>query len=159
MSRSLSANVREELYNAQADACFLVLLTIDSDDLASPIYVVNNTENITSNAIEYTAYGFQFILPAEEESGVANASIVIDNVDRSFVQAIRSVRTPLTVIANIIEAGDPDTIEVGPYEFSLRNVSYTAKQISGDLYYENYLQENVSTIKFSNQNFPGLFDN
>lgn len=158
MSRNLSDSTREALYNAQTDACFLVLLKLDSDELASPIYVVNNTENIISVSIEYTAIGFKFILPSEEEEGVSNASIVIDNVDRTIVEAVRSVRKPLTVTANIIEASTPDTIEVGPLEFQLRNVKYNASQVSGDLYYNNYLEKNAGTIKFSNLNFPGLFD-
>lgn len=157
MSRTLSTNARRALFASETSACFLALLEFTSDELTEPIYVVNNYENITHNGQVYTAVGFSFTLPTEEDGTVSNASLSLDNVDRSFTAAIRTIRQPLNVRAKVIEASNPDDIEIGPFDFQLRDVSYNSTTITGTLYYLNYVTKNAGTIKFSNQNFPGLY--
>jgi len=48
-------------------------------------------------------------------------------------------------------------VEAGPWTFYLRNVSYDAKVVSGELLPEHGLRFNVSTIRYRNIEFPGLY--
>ena len=157
MARTTTSATRSNLYAPATTACYLVLLDVTSTELTNPIYVVNNNEDVTHNSQVYSALGFQFSLPAEKDSEVASSQITIDNVDRNFATAIRSVRNPLNITARIIEASDPDTVEVGPFDFQLRAVKYTASTITGQMYYMNYVEKNAGIHQFSNLIFPGLY--
>lgn len=158
MARTVSQDVRRALYASSTSNCFLVLLDITSTELAQPLRVVNNTEPVTSNGNVYQSIGFTFVLPAETENTVESANLTLDNVDRAFTIAIRSVRRPLNVRAVVIESSDPDTIEIGPFDFQLRNVRYGPDTLSGQLLFNNYVERNASTVTFSNQYFPGLYN-
>ena len=158
MARNVSATARAAVNAPQTGEVFLTLVKIDHDDLSAPLYFVNNTENITSNSIEYFATAFSISPPAEEDGVIRNTSIAIDGVDRSVVQAIRSISgNPPTITMSIILASTPDVVEAGPWEFTLTNVHYNAYTVSGDLIYQNYVRDNLSMIKYSANNFPGLY--
>jgi len=49
MPRSISSTAQAAINAQETDEIFLILLTISHDDLAEPIRVVSNNENITSN--------------------------------------------------------------------------------------------------------------
>ena len=89
--------------------------------------------------------------------GYGNSQLTIDNVDRSIVQAVRTISGPATVSAKIVLASNPDYTEAGPWDFSLRNVTYNRQQVSGQLIYSMNLHDYVSVMRFDTINFPGLF--
>ena len=158
MARTISAGMREQLYRPQTNACYLTLMEFYSDDLTESIYLVNNNESITHNSQEYSPYNFNFTLPDEDESQALNTQITISNIDRRLTIALRSVRNPLNVRVRIIEASSPDTVEVGPFIFVMRDVSYNNRTITGSLQYLNYVDKNASKYTYSNLEFPGLYD-
>jgi hypothetical protein len=55
--RDFSAAARENLLATSADEPFLVLLEITHADLAVPVRVVNDTQAMTSNGIEFIGLG------------------------------------------------------------------------------------------------------
>ncbi len=155
---SVSSNKAVRAINSQqTDEIFLVTLDITHEDLLSPIYVVNNRYNIVSNGKTYIATAFDFTLPSQEDGVLHNSTLVIDNVDRTILETIRSIDSAPTIEANIILASDPDIIEDGPREFTLRNVTYNRNTISGDLVYGIFLMDYCGTHKYKNLSFPGLF--
>ena len=158
MSRNLSSVAVQALLLPQTDQIFLVILEIDHDDFGSPIRVVNNTEAITSNGNVYSPLAFHFSPPVEEDGTIRNSSIVLDAVDRSVIIALRAIDSPApTVSASIIRAAAPDTIEAGPWDFSLRSVSYDAQRVSGELVPDNPLRRIASAVRYTNILFPGLY--
>lgn len=157
MARTVSADVQKELYLPQTSYCFLTLAEINSDELASPIYLVNNNENILSNGNTYIKCQFEFSPPAEVDGTPQNASIALDGVDRSIIEIIQAINDPLTVTISVIEVTNPDTIEFGAWEFTLRNVSFNYAKVTGDLVFQTYLSDNTGTLKYNNINFPGLY--
>ena len=150
---TVSATFKAVAYAQQTNEVVLVILEIDHDDLAAPIRVVNNTENITSGGDEYLAAGFDIKLPDDD----GKTTISVCNVDRIMVQAIRSISSRPTVTISVILASDPDTIEVGPYIMELSEVSYDAFTVTGTLTFDNFLDEPFPGDKFNPGIFPGLF--
>ena len=126
MSRTISTTARTAINNPQTSEVFLVLLEISHSSLASPIRAVNNWEDITSNEDLYTATAFNFTPPSQEDGVIGSSQLVIDNVDRSIVMAIRAINSPADITASIILADTPDVIEAGPWEFKLRNRAFIA---------------------------------
>ena len=139
------------------DEVWLVLITIDHDDLAQPIRVVNNTEDITSNGETFVGFPFDITLPDAREDAPPRARLVIDNVSREIAQAVRTITSAPTVTIEVVRAGDPDTVEQSWPFFKLRNVKWDVAQVSGDLTLEDFTREPYPAGIFSPASFPGLF--
>jgi len=157
MSRNISNNARVAINSPQTDEVFLVILEISHTDLPAPIRVVNNMQDVVSNGDTYVATAFNFVPPSQQDGEIGRSKLVIDNIDRSIVTAIRSINSPADISASIILADTPDVVEAGPWEFKLRDVTYDRETVSGDLFYLSYLRDNIGTIRYKNIHFPGLF--
>lgn len=155
MARNVSASTREALQASQTDKIFLPLLRIYSDELAEDLYFVQNTENIISNGNTYIAASFSMSLPVQEEGKVQDTTLTISGVNRQITELIRSITSPLDIEMTIIRSDTPDTLEAGPWDFKLRSVTYNVNSISGSLLYETSLRKYISTIRVTNQSFPG----
>lgn len=157
MSRTLSNAALQAVFSQETNQVFLVLLEIDHTDLADPIRVVNNHQAITSNGQTYVPYAFEFDPPDEREGVITSAKLIIDNIDRSIVATIRNLETAPTVTVSIVLADSADTIEAGPLTFLLKNVSYDAETVSGDLIYDELDNLNIPGDTFNPIDFGGLF--
>lgn len=144
-------------FSADTTDVWLVLLTIEHTDLATPIRVVNNTVNITSGGDEYIAFPFNVTLPDAREDAPPRARLIIDNVNREIAEAVRSITSAPTVTIEVIRGADPDTIEITWPYFTLRNVKWDANQVSGDLALEDFTSEPYPAGIFSPASFPGMF--
>lgn len=135
---------------------FLILLTITHDDLAEPIRVVCNTENVTSRASVFLATYFEVELPADDGESVSSARLSFDNVDRAIVQAIRSIATAPDVLMEIVLASQPDTVEAA-FDFVLQAPEWSAQMVSGQLVFEDEINVEMPAHKMSPNLFPGIF--
>lgn len=141
---------------ADASDLPLVLLTIDHADLASPIRVVNNTEDITSNGDTFTAFPFELPMPESPEDAPPRTTLRIDNVSREIGQAIRSISTPADITIQVVRQADPDTYEVTLSGYRLTNVRYNALTVEGDVIREDLTKEPYPFLSYSPAEFPGL---
>jgi len=148
--------LKEAAYAQETDDVFLVLLTITHDDI-TPIRVVNNNENITSDSNLFVAYPFEITLPDSTGDGTPSAQLIIDNVSREIAESIRNITTAPKVSISVIRAADPDTIEITFAPFTLRNVKWDMMKISGDLSMEDIAHEPFPIGQFSPAQFQGLF--
>ena len=159
MSRSWTATaIQQELFKSQSGMClpFLIQISHASWNSGTPYYFVNNTESVTYDGNTYLPFPFSFDPPDETDSGITNARLTIDAVDQSIIEMIRTVPSAPTV--TIIAAYIYDTIEeLVPWTFTFRNVQYQAETVSGELIYEDRLQNQLSPISISARSFPGLF--
>ena len=153
---AITNSFKEAAYLQETDDVFLVLLTITHDDI-TPIRVVNNNENITSDGNLFVAYPFEITLPDSTGDGTPSAQLVIDNVSREIAESIRSISTAPKVTISVIRAADPDTIEITFAPFTLRNVKWDMMKVSGDLSMEDIALEPFPIGQFSPAQFQGLF--
>ena len=160
MSRSTSS-VFKAMTNAQeTKEVLLALVTIAHDNIVGgPLRFVQDLQDLTSNGNVYTAFPFQITLPSESDEGPAKVRLVIDNIDRSIMQTIRSLAptSPPSVSVDLVVASQPDTIEVSMPNMTLRNVSGDAFTIEGDL---NVDEDDLIPFPegiITPQDFPGAF--
>lgn len=159
MSRTTSAALKTAVFSQETNKVFLVLLTIQHADIGSPdtLYFVNNYEDVSSGGDTYTAYPFMINLPGDIEDQLTQVQLVIDNVDRSIVEAIRTLTGPPTVTLSVVLSDTPDVIEAGPFEMTLRNTEWDAITVSGSLQPQDILNEPYPGDGYTPQNFPGMF--
>ena len=157
MSRSLSLAARQAVHAQETDAVFLLLLTLDHEDLAGPIRVVNNTEDVTSRGDTYIAWPFEIALPDEDPDSVARVTLRIDNVDREIVKNLRAISSPLSVGLEVVMAASPDTVEAGPFNMTLVSAEYDALTVTGEIAFEDVLNEPFPGHGYVPSAYPGLF--
>jgi len=153
----LSLAARRAVNAQETDEVFLLLLALDHDDLAEPIRVVNNTEDVTSRGNAYVAYPFEIALPDEDPESVARVTLRIDNVDREIVKSLRAIQAPLSVALEVVMASSPDTVEAGPFNMTLVAAEYDALTVTGELAFEDVLNESFPGHSYIPSEYPGLF--
>lgn len=149
--------LRDSAYGQETDAVWLVLLTIDHADLATPIRVVNNGTDITSNGEQFVGFPFSVELPTNLEDSPPRARLVVDNVSREIGQVIRQISSPASVMIEIVDGNNADVVEIRWPDFVLTDVKVTALQVSGELSLENFVSEPFPARLFTPASFPGLF--
>jgi len=157
MSRSLSSSAVAAVNAQETGEVFLILLTIDHDDLAEPIRVVSNNQDVTSNGNTFVGYPFEISLPQDDAEQVPTTRIRIDNVDRRIVDTIRLVSSPPTMTLQVVLASTPDTVELSFGNMTLREVEYDALVVEGTVQYEDVLHQAFPYHRFTPSSNPGLF--
>ena len=157
MSRSLSPTAASAVFAENTGEVFLTLLAITNPSTSEVVRVANNMADITSNGNVFTAYPFELNLPSDLSDSLDEVQLVIDNVDRSIVDLIRSLTLPATVTLQVILASDPDTIELEAPEMKLKSVQYDGLQVTMGIQYEDVLNNKIPGSIYNPQNAPGLF--
>ena len=134
---------------------FLWLISLTHPDI-TPIHLVNNREPITSNGILHTAYPFSVILPSDSDM-ISGAQLVIDNVDRSLVDEIRKLTSPMTVSLKLVLFSNPDLVEQELPDMKLRKVSYTAQTITGNVTLDSILSVRFPAHRVTSDNYAAIY--
>jgi hypothetical protein len=160
MARTLSAALKRAV-NAQETGEVLVALCAISHPsiLNGPLRVASDLVDFVTDGVTYTAFPFQITLPVDTDEGRPTLKLVLDNIDRSIIEAIRSIppSTPPTVQVDLALKSQPDEIEMSFPNLTLRNVEYDVFVVSGDLALDEDDREPIPAASFSPQLFPGLF--
>lgn len=155
--RTLSSAAQAAIVASETGEAFLVLLTLSHAQLAAPIRVTTDAVATVSGGETFNPFPFTVQLPSERGDQLAGATLVIDNIDRSVVTAMRSIGSAPTVEVKVVLASDPDTVEAGPFTYTLKNAKYDALTVEGDLAFEDILNEAFPGGSFVPFTHPGLF--
>ena len=157
MSRSVSAALNAAILEQSSDKVLLTLLEISHADLAATIRLVNNHTQITHDEETYLPYFFTLALPKEDNGKLHSVNIIMDNVNRSIVTAMRSISSAATITIKVVLADSPDTVEIQLSDMILRNVTYDASVVSGELIFEERINYQIPGLLFTPNNFPGIY--
>lgn len=157
MSRPISLSARQALFSSGTGEAFLVLLTLDHSSMTAPIRVTSDAVETISRGDSFIAFPFDLLIPDDTENASPRARLIIDNVDRAIVAAIRNITSAPSILIEIVQASNPDTVEASFPDFKLTNVNYDALTVSGDLTVEDFTAEPWPCAIFSPANFPGMF--
>jgi hypothetical protein len=152
-----SLSMKQAVNAQETSEAFLILITIDHDDLATPIRVTSDAVDTTSRSNLFIAFPFDIILPADDGETPPAARLTIDNVSREIGQAIRSISTPPSVTIEIVLSSDVDTVEASFPYFELTDVQYDDLTVSGALTIQNLSSEPYPAESFIPSTHPGLF--
>lgn len=155
--RTLTPAAIAELNKLASSGVFLWLLKITHESL-SPVYLVNNTKDITSNNQIYTAFPFTLKLADETKDQFNPAQLDIANVNRQPIQMLRSVsiESPLTFTATLILASAPDTAVIGPMSWIVKEASGDGRTISITLGMRSLRGQQFPAIPMGPNEFPAL---
>jgi hypothetical protein len=157
VSRDLSATLRSALAATETGEVAIALLTLSSPELATPIRLATNTEDVASNGETFSASPIRVVLPSETEDGPPRGSLTIENVSRVVIQSLRAATQKITAKMDIVLASDPDTIEATWEDFTISGARWDTLEITADVTQEPFLKRRFPTQRFTPGDFPGLF--
>lgn len=154
---SYTANFVEQV-NATSGTAPLYLLEITHDQLATPLRVVNDTQDIVSNGDTYTAFAFRVSLPEDLDRKLPRALLAIDNVGRELTAWLDASSGGQGAQVRLMQVmrDDPDTLEFD-ITLDLLNVGQTPAQITAELGYDDTLNLAGLPITHRPDISPGLF--
>jgi hypothetical protein len=158
MPRNYSAHFRSRINATAADEAPLILLEIAHPTLATPIRVVNDTQDLVSNGNLYVGVAFAIWLPDDIEGQMPRARLAIDNVGRELVEPIENSGGAQGATVRVMQVlrSQPDVIE-WEATLDMRNVEMTQAQITGELGYEDILNRPAIAMRYDPASSPGLF--
>lgn len=159
MARTLPEAVVAAMNSETTDKAFFVLLKV-THSLFDTVYLVNNTENVTSNGNEYLAFPFSIVLPSDSEDLQPVIKVNVVNTTRELVSEIRLLagnRERVKVTVSVIDYDDPDTVLAEWANFEMINVEYDAQSMTFDLVIDLLVTEPFPGDSFAPSTFPGIF--
>lgn len=158
MARNYSTAFRGTVNSTSAREAPLLLLEITHPGLASPLRVVNDTQDLVSNANTYTALPFRARLPDDLEQGLPRAELSIDNIGKELVQWLEASGGGQGASCRMMQVmrSAPNVIEF-EITLDLTNLHMDAMQVSGTLGFENLLDRPACTWVYKPEIAPGLF--
>ena len=94
---------------------------------------------------------------ADFSTGTPTATLVVDNVVRTLIDAIRTLDTPPTVQVDLVSISDPTTVQHGPFLFQWARASYNELQVEIDLTLDDFMADAFPGFRFDKENTPGAF--
>lgn len=158
MARAYSDVYKSTLAEVSAPEAPLLLLEINHPELPSPVRVVNDTQNITSNGNLYLGFAFRFILPSDYENQLPKARIAIDNVGKDLMQWIETSDggAGSTVQLSTVMRSRPNQIE-WTMTMSMFNIQANAREVSAELGFENLFTKPAISIQYRPETCIALF--
>lgn len=158
MARAYSDVYKSTLAEVSAPESPLLLLEINHPELPSPVRVVNDTQNITSNGNLYLGFSFRFVLPSDYENQLPKARIAIDNVGKDLMQWIETSDggAGSTVQLSTIMRSRPNQIE-WTMTMSMFNIQANAREVSAELGFENLFTKPAISIQYRPETCIALF--
>jgi hypothetical protein len=157
MANQLSAQLLAQLFAQESSDPFLTLVTLDHELFSAPIYLVNNSENITSRGNVYLSFPMRLRLPIDDGETAKSFEIEFDNVALELIDEIRTVTTEISVTIEMILASMPNDVQISQGELKIQAVSYNARSIVATIIMDNFLNTELTSERYNPSNFPGLF--
>ena len=136
----------------------LILLEITHQDLAQPIRVVNDTQDLTSGGYLFVAAPFQFTLPDEREGQAPRAQLIFSNVGREMMAWLESSNGGRGAMCRVrvVRRSLPNNIELD-FTVGLLNISADMAVVSADLGYDSLMDRSATLLRYDPVVAPGLF--
>lgn len=153
-----STNARRNLLATSADEPMLELAEITQVDLAVPIRVVNDTEDIVVNGHTYIACPFTLSRPDDVDQQTPSANISVDNIGREMTQWLEFSRGGKGAKIRIMSVmrSAPDVLEFD-MTLDLTGLSVSNETVDGNLGFQNTLMQPAVTKRFDPLTAPGAF--
>lgn len=156
--RQISATALEAVLAQETDEVFLTIVKISHPTLGSDLRFVNDHAQLVRSDGTYLPAAFEFRLPDDQEDNIPRGEIVLDNVDRQIIAAVRPLQSAPEIEVNVVLASSPNTVEIGPMQFKLKKFDYNELTIRGRLGYdEDFLNEGFPKESFNPRTTPGIF--
>lgn len=136
----------------------LVLLELSHALLPEPMRFVNDNQDVVSRGHLYTATGFEFTWPDDQDGRTPAASLVIGNLSGgvgAFFERTHGGRGAVITALQIMRSA-PDFVE-DELTLDLRNIEVATRAVSGQLGYDDVLNKAAVAYTYRPETAPGLF--
>ena len=156
---TLTEELLEQLFSQESGDPFLTLITLEHPDFPAPIRLVNNTVDIVSRGNTYSAFPARINLPVDDGESNRQFSLELDNVGLELIDEIRTVvgDTQIQVRLESILASIPDEVQMSFEELKILSVTYNRFLIQATLGFDDFLNTELSSERYTPTNFRGLF--
>lgn len=168
---AISLNFREAAYAQETGRVPIALITLSHSSLTDDIRISTDpTERIHDlTTDEQVIYGtisrgqtYLFLpvrikLPDDTDDGPGELQLEIDNIHRAYMEAIRTVFTPIACRVDIVMDNALDVVDIVWPEFRLTQIKYDDKVITGTLTVEMLMTEPFPAGNFVPSYTPGVF--
>lgn len=167
MARTLSLTFRNAMMAENTGAVVVALLTISHPLYLQPLRISSDpTQRITdvpltyatiSRGNTYTFVPMTLVLPDDIDERAPTARLIVDNISRELITAIRSFTSPPKCSMELVLSDSPNVVEVAYPEFDIKNTQYNPNSITFELAIESLTDEPLPAGSFNPSGFPGLF--
>lgn len=136
----------------------LVLLELSHALLPEPMRFVNDNQDVVSRGHLYTATGFDFVWPDDQDGRTPAAALTIGNLSGgvgAFFERNHGGRGAVITALQIMRSA-PDFVE-DELTLDLRNIEVTTRAVSGQLGYDDVLNKAAVAYTYRPETAPGLF--
>lgn len=135
---------------------FLFLVTVTYPDNSVERFV-KNYEPITSRGETYQPVSFEVNLPEEPEDSVPTVNFAFAVTETSALRKLRQSTDLPKLKLEMVLASDPDVVEMGPYEFSIRSFSVEGVAVNVEAGFFPILDLAIPQLTYNPILFRGLF--
>lgn len=161
--RTLPANVVQDMLRDNPKLTYLAPIKINHSELTEPLYLIDNTKNITSSAIdpnkEHIAFPYKFTMPAEsKEQPLATAKIEFTNIDTRIVNIARASTEQPDFIFTVVTSADLNAPLVNPpVEMKMSGITWNNNVIRCTLRFKDIMQKVYPNKSWTPYVAGGLF--
>jgi hypothetical protein len=157
MPKNYSAGFKEETAATSGEEP-VYLLEITHPQLAVPVRVVRDTQDLVSNGNTFIALSFDIQLPDDVQSQLPRATLRLDNVGRELTQWIEGSNGGKGAKVRLMQVlrSTPNVLEYDA-TLDLLDVRQNVSFIYGELGYEDTLNLPALAETYRPDNTPGVF--
>lgn len=152
-----TTGMRAHLHGVNRGDPEVILLEITHADLATPIRVCNDTQDLTSNGNLYVAMPFTFVLP-DDGTQAPRAQLQMANVGRELMAPLEAAGGGVgaQVRVMLVRRSLPNSLEID-FTVGLRGVEADPMMVVADLGYDFLLDWPAIAVRYDPATAPGLF--
>lgn len=149
---------KRALNATSAEEPILELLEITHKDLAVPIRVVNDVQNITAQGNEFIACPFSLARPDDVDQQTPTAKLTVDNIGRELTQWLEFSNGGKGARCRIMAVlrSEPNVLQFD-MTLDLTGLSIDNLTVSGQLGFQNTLMQPAVTVRYDPLTAPGVW--
>lgn len=135
----------------------LLFLEVTAASFSEPMRIVNDTQNWTSNSVEYIGVPFGFQFP-DDNKAASRAVLVMTNVGRGITQELESLQPNEVVMARLMlsDRANPNTIE-RTYFLPMTHVSVNGTTATAQCGNDFLMRQQAVRLRCTPYTLPGDF--
>lgn len=136
----------------------LLFLEVGANSMPETLRIVADTQNWTSNGVEYLACPFGFKLPDDTAGQTPRAQLVIDNIGMGMTQDLESLQPNELVMCRLMisDRANPNVYE-RTYRLPMTFASANSGQVTASLGVDFMMRQQAVRLRYNPFTAPGLF--
>ena len=153
----LSNSARTEAFALHSDKVWITCVTITHDDLAAPIRLCDNNEDVIRDVGTFTAAAMNVPLPGDDPENPLTVRLNVSDLDGTITRQIRGLSTPPVMTIETVLSSAVNTTEGPTYSLDLLSTDLSEGEITATFKVDGDLDDAAPGDLYAPRKFPGLF--